>query len=329
MFIRNAWYAAALSAEIKAELFARMLLNEKVVMYRTTGGTIAALEDRCAHRQVPLSRGRLHGDQVECWYHGMRFEASGRCVHVPGQTTIPKRACVKTFPAVEKHGFVWLWMGDPERRDEALIPDHSVCASPEFVGEMGYCHVNTDYRLGVENILDLSHITYVHVKTIASLALTETTPQIDVTENEVRVRRVLRNEKSSPLLRRVMGLEHIDRVQEVIFWPVGNTRVETTAHPPGQPDGPSLRLFTTAIFTPETETTCHTLVGMHRDFAMDDQKLTEMITKEIVVTVLEDKDVTEQLQANWKQDAPIFHRAVDRAGIAALQMLDRLSKRET
>ncbi|WP_394823877.1 Rieske 2Fe-2S domain-containing protein [Pendulispora albinea] len=329
MLIRNAWYAAALCNEIKSEeLFARTLLNDKIVFYRTSEGKVAALEDRCIHRQVPLSKGRLKGDQIECWYHGLRYEPSGKCVHIPSQRTIPARACVRTYPVAEKYGWVWLWMGDPAQADEALVPDHWPCTSPEFAGEMSYFHINTDYRLAVDNLLDLSHIAYVHPKTIVSQAVAEATPEITVKENEVRVRRTLRNETTPPLLKQMMGLDHIDRVQEVVYWPVANTRVETFAHPPGRPEGPVLRLFTTSMFTPETNDSIHAWVGMHRDFALGHPKLTEAITKEVIVTVLEDKDVTEHLQNNWKNDAPLIHLAVDRAAFAAREILERLYTRE-
>ena len=253
----------ALCNEIKSELFARTVLNEQIVMYRTSDGKIAALEDRCVHRQVPLSKGRLKGDQVECWYHGMRYEPTGKCVHIPSQKVIPPRACVKTFPVAEKYGWVWLWFGDPARADESLVPDHWPVTSPEFAGEMSYFHIGTDYRLAIDNLLDLSHIAFVHPKTIVSHAIAEATPEITASDNEVRVRRVVRNETTPPLLKQMMGLEHIDRIQQVIYWPVGNTRVETFAHPPDQPNGKTLRLFTTSMFTPETDKSLHAWVGMH------------------------------------------------------------------
>lgn len=329
MFIRNTWYAAALSTEIKAELlFARTILNVKIVLYRTSDGQVAALEDRCAHRQVPLSKGRLLGDLVECWYHGLRYERSGKCVFIPSQSAIPQNACVKSFPVAEKHGLIWIWMGAQEP-DQALIPDHWVCDSPELAGELNYCPIKCDYRIGIDNILDISHAAFVHVKTLGSQEVVKTLPEFLISDNEVRVRRTLHNEKTPPLYQTIMKLEYIDRVQDVIYWPVGNTRVDTVAHPPGRPDGKSLRVFTTTIFTPETELTTHLFVGMHRDFAIDNSKLTELITQQVFATVLEDKDVAEHLQANWKDDAPIVNIKLDRAAIAARQMLDRLLTKET
>ena len=116
MFIRNTWYVAALSDEIKPELLARTIAGEGIVMYRTSAGGVAALEDRCSHRQVPLSKGCLEGDQVRCWYHGLRFDATGRCTDIPSQEHIPPAAKVRSFPVVERYGFVWVTGSGPTTR---------------------------------------------------------------------------------------------------------------------------------------------------------------------------------------------------------------------
>jgi vanillate O-demethylase monooxygenase subunit len=329
MFIHNAWYVAALASDLKAELFPRTVLNKHVVMYRTSDGKLAALEDRCSHRHVPLSKGCLVGDQVQCAYHGIRFNAGGTCVHIPSQKIIPQRASVKSFPLVEKYGFAWIWMGDRDLCDEALIPDHSVCTSPRHAGEMFYAHANTDYRLGIDNFLDPSHVSFVHLSTVMSQAVTEASPEITVTPNEVRVRRILRMEKSSPLLKKMMNLEHIDRIQDAIFFPVGNTRIDTTAHPPGQPEGMNMRISTLGIFTPETETTCHLWAGLYRDFGIDSQPLSDAIARELRTTIAEDVYICQQAQANWDNDAVFIHLAVDQASIAARQILDVLLQKET
>lgn len=328
MFIRNAWYAAALSSEIKTELFARTILNEQVLMYRTSNGKIAALEDRCPHRQVPLSKGCLQGDQVQCWYHGIRFDAAGNCVHIPSQKIIPQRANVKSFPVAEKHGFVWIWMGDPKQCEASSIPNHSICASPNWAGEMSYFPSKADYRFGIDNLLDLSHIAFVHPHTVMSQGIAEATPEIEAKENQVLVRRVSYNEKSSPLLSQMMKLERIDHIQDVIFWPVGNIRIDTAVSPPGQ-TSPCMRLVTAVIFTPETQGTTHIWAGFYRDFALDNEQLSKITAEGLRATVLEDTDVTDHLHANWKQERPIMHLAADQASIAARQMLDKLLRQET
>jgi len=324
MFIQNAWYAAALSGEIKAEPFARTILNEKVVMYRTSTNQVVALEDRCAHRQVPLSRGRLVGDNLQCWYHGLQYNCSGECVSIPSQSAIPKGARVRSFPAVEKHGFIWLWPGEPDKADEAAIPNHWVCSAPELAGRMSYCPVACSYLFGIDNILDISHAAFVHAKTLGSLDIAQTPPEIVIKDDEVRVIRYMRREKTPPMYTNLLKLDYIDRVQEVLYWPIGNTRVETRAHACDDASGKVFHVYTTTIFTPATDTTSHLFVGMHRDFDVGNQMFTEFTAKEVFSTVLEDKDVAESLQANWSLTAPMIDIQLDRPAFAARRMLERM-----
>jgi len=122
-FPLNAWYAAAWSQEIKHELAARAICEKDVVLYRRADGEVAALEDACWHRLLPLSMGRLDGDQVVCGYHGLVFNAAGRCTYMPAQKTINPSACVRAYPVAERHRLVWLWPGDPALADPAKIPD--------------------------------------------------------------------------------------------------------------------------------------------------------------------------------------------------------------
>ncbi len=124
MFIKNTWYVAAWDHEVSADgLFSRTITGVPVLMYRDGGGRLVALEDRCCHRGAPLSVGRREGDCVRCMYHGLKFDPSGACVDAPAQARIPPKARVRTFPVVEQHRWIWIWMGDPERADPALIPD--------------------------------------------------------------------------------------------------------------------------------------------------------------------------------------------------------------
>lgn len=324
MYIQNAWYAAALSSEIKREPFARTLLDEKVVMYRTTGGQVVALEDRCSHRQVPLSRGSLVGDELQCWYHGLRYNCAGQCVSIPSQGTIPIASHVRAFPVVEKYGFIWLWPGEPAKADERSIPNHWVCSAPELAGTMSYCPIACDYLFGIDNILDISHAAFVHKKTLGSLDIVETPPEILIHDDEVRVRRYLRREKTPPLYSRILKLDHIDRFQEVLYWPIGNTRVETRAHACDDAGGQVFHVYTTTIFTPATATTSHVFVGMHRDFDVGNQAFTDFTAKEVFATVMEDKDVAESLQANWDPKAAMIDIQLDRPAFAARRILARM-----
>ena len=129
---------------------------------------MAALEDACWHRLVPLSKGRLDGDTVVCGYHGLKYNAQGRCTFMPSQETINPSACVRAYPVVERHRFIWLWMGDPALADPALVPDMHWNDDPAWAGDGKTIHVKCDYRLVVDNLMDLTHETFVHGSSIGN-----------------------------------------------------------------------------------------------------------------------------------------------------------------
>ena len=136
-FPLNAWYAAAWSHEIAHELAARTICDQDMVLYRRTDGQVTALEDACWHRLLPLSMGRLEGDQVICGYHGLVFNSAGRCTYMPAQKTINPSACVRAYPMAERHRLVWVWPGDPALADPAKIPDFHWNDGTDWVGEGG------------------------------------------------------------------------------------------------------------------------------------------------------------------------------------------------
>ncbi|MEY4537447.1 MAG: hypothetical protein RL171_1598, partial [Pseudomonadota bacterium] len=172
-FPLNAWYAAAYDVELGRKLMARTVCNQKIVMYRKLDGTVAALEDACWHRLMPLSLGHLDGDEVTCGYHGLVYNAQGRCTHMPSQETLNPSACVRSFPVVEKHRFAWIWPGDPAKADPALVPDMHWNDDAEWAGDGKMIRVNCDYRLVVDNLMDLTHETFVHGSSIGQRAVAE------------------------------------------------------------------------------------------------------------------------------------------------------------
>lgn len=163
-FLRNAWSVAALSTEVTQALFSRKLLGTPVLMYRKRDGQAVAMLDRCPHRFAPLSAGVLKEDVVVCGYHGLQFDCSGACVHNPhGDGVIPKAAVVESYPLVERHGFVWIWLGDKALADPAKIPDYSFLddAVPTSIG-YAYMHSPAHFEVMTDNIMDLSHADFVH-----------------------------------------------------------------------------------------------------------------------------------------------------------------------
>jgi phenylpropionate dioxygenase-like ring-hydroxylating dioxygenase large terminal subunit len=328
VFIKNAWYVAALTGEIGAELFPRTILGEKVVFFRTPDGAVAALEDRCIHRQVPLSKGRLSDGVISCWYHGLRYDATGKCLEIPSQDRVPPKACVKSYPVVEKHGMVWIWMGRERQVRQTDIPDHSVCADPKLAGEMQHRFVGCNYKFGVDNILDISHAAFVHQKTLGSEDVVRATPALEILPDTIRVFREMLREKVPPLYENVMKMDFMDRTQIVNYWPIAHTRVDTKAYPHGTRDCKPLNVYTTTIFTPAEEDETHIFVGMHRDFLISNAGMTKFITQKIWETVDEDIDVTQSLHRNWKAGAPMIQLSLDKASLAARKMLSQLEAQE-
>jgi phenylpropionate dioxygenase-like ring-hydroxylating dioxygenase large terminal subunit len=164
-FIKNAWYVACWSKEVSiGAMFNRRLLDEPIVFFRKEDGSAVALQDRCPHRFIPLHLGTIRGDRIECGYHGLQFDCSGKCVRNPhGDGKIPAAAKVRSYPVQDRHGMLWIWMGDGDG-SSAQIPDYSVIGpdSGYLTSTGGYIHINANYELMAENLLDLSHITYLH-----------------------------------------------------------------------------------------------------------------------------------------------------------------------
>ena len=163
-YLKNAWYGAAYSDEVDDAPLGRTLLDEPVVIYRSGDGGVAMLTDRCPHRFAPLSMGKVIGDDIQCPYHGLRFNAAGACSHNPhGDGVPPANAKVRSYPTLEKYGMIWFWPGDPAKADPAALPKIGFLEQADrFKVVKGRLHVRGNYELLVDNLLDLSHGSYLH-----------------------------------------------------------------------------------------------------------------------------------------------------------------------
>jgi len=192
MFIRNCWYVAAWSSDLPdTGMIARTIINEPLVLFRTHAGEVVALEDRCCHRQAPLSLGRREGDDVRCMYHGLKFDSSGRCIEIPGQESIPAKARVRRYAAVDRHSWIWVWMGEAESADASLVPPAVGLDDPAWSLLSGNIDYNANHMLIHDNLCDFSHIAYVHEKTFGGGddRLAKTRPKISTLERGIRVER--------------------------------------------------------------------------------------------------------------------------------------------
>jgi phenylpropionate dioxygenase-like ring-hydroxylating dioxygenase large terminal subunit len=217
-FIYDAWYVAAWGEEITRLPMRRIFLEEPVVLYRKQDGTPVAMSDRCVHRAYPLSRGTIDGDDIVCGYHGFRFDGTGTCTWVPGQENVPKSARVKTYPLHESGPYVWIWMGDPAAADVAKIPDHHTTYNGEWQVIKDMRTIKARYALLIDNLMDLSHETFIHAKTIGSADVADTPIRTEVDGNMVRCFRHMENVPTPSFYRQATGItENIDRWQDIEF----------------------------------------------------------------------------------------------------------------
>ena len=198
-FIRNSWYVAGWCTELGANApIARQIVGEPLALFRRKDGAVVAFEDRCPHRMAPLSAGRVEGDELRCMYHGLRFDCSGACVGVPGADRIPPRLTVRTWPVIERSGWIWVWMGDAAQADPAVIPAGWGLDNPEWHLKEGSLDYDADYQLIHDNLLDLSHLDYLHEKTLGAATggrWSEEEPDVRAVPGGVYVSRWLRNAK--------------------------------------------------------------------------------------------------------------------------------------
>lgn len=201
-FIRNIWYVAAWSHELEpGKPIGRRIADEPVVLFRQADGSPVALEDRCPHRHAPLSMGRIEGDEIRCMYHGLKFRSDGSCSHVPGSDVIPPNSTARAFPCVERHGWLWVWTGNSDRADTALIPEVFGLDLSEWSMKSGSLEYAADYQLINDNLCDLSHLDFVHETTLrvaSNASWSDRQPKITTLENGLFIERWFTNRPAYP-----------------------------------------------------------------------------------------------------------------------------------
>ena len=341
-FPMNAWYAAAWGHEIVHALAPRTVCGRDMVLYRRGDGVVAALEDACWHRLLPLSLGHLRGDEVVCGYHGLVFDADGRCTYMPAQKTINPSACVRSFPVVEKHRMVWVWPGDPALADPAEVPDFHWNDGTDWIGEGGtYYSLKCDYRLVIDNLMDLTHETYVHAGSIGDDNITGAPFDIVHSDRTATVIRWMKGIEPPPFWARNLGKPGlVDRWQIIRFEAPSIVAGDVGVAPAGSgaPEGDrseGVNGFFLAAVTPETATTCHYHWNFVRTFRTDDAELTRTIQKAHVNeagTGLYDQDafVLEAQQAAIDKNPrlPFYNLNIDGGALWARRLIDRMIEAE-
>jgi len=330
-FLRNCWYAAAWSHELGDEPMARTFLNEPVVLYRTEDGTPVALEDRCCHRSLPLSLGRVVGDNLQCGYHGLTFSSDGACIEVPGQSLVPPGARVRHYPMVEKNQWIWIWMGDPMLADPALLPDWWWMDHPEWAVVKGDppFFIKCDYRLVIDNLLDLLHVAFVHKGSLGTDAVADFPITVERGEDTVRMTRWVLNSPPAPLYKRFGGFTgNVDRwqISEVQVPTYNDVFVGSAVTGTGAPEGDrrqGVEMHNLNTVTPETSTTTHYFYAHARKFSIDDPEIDQIFARDFRAVFQEDVDILGAQQANLDRHpgAEFVDINTDGPGLALRRMI--------
>jgi phenylpropionate dioxygenase-like ring-hydroxylating dioxygenase large terminal subunit len=338
-FLRNAWYVAAWSHEVQSSsLLARTIINTPLVFWRDHSGRVVALIDRCCHRAAPLSTGRLEGDNVRCMYHGLLYEPSGKCVEIPSQNFVPPVARVRAFPVVERFKWIWIWMGDVEKADESLIPDTHYLDDPNWRGKPGYLHYEANYLLIADNLMDFSHLSYVHERTLGGSARYATVhPKVSTGKRSVRVERWLLDAEPAPFLQKLRTWKgNVDRWNIYEFFLPGVLLMDSGSAPAGTGAPEGARIDAACFFgcqavTPESDRTTHYFFQQSHGFSLDDPEVTEKLTASILEGFDEDKRMITAQQRILELDAevPLVALRMDVALAAFRTLLQRAIEGES
>ncbi len=337
MYLQNAWYVAAWGHELGDRPLARTILGEPLVLCRSADGAAFALEDRCCHRNFPLSKGTRVPEGIQCGYHGFTFDRTGRCIRIPGQKVVPPCAAVRAWPVVEQWRWVWVWMGDPEKADPARIPDLWMNDDPGWaVSEGDPLRVRGHYQLVIDNLMDGSHVTFVHKGTLGTDDVADVPVNTERKGNRVRMARWILDRPAAPIYASLGGFtSNVDRWQIITSAPPSTVVVDMgsavagTGAPEGdRSQGIELRSFN--LITPETDRSCFYFYTHVRNFALNSAAVTKRIKDLFRIAFLEDAEVIERVQAgnDRYRGRPLVDAGFDKAPLMTRRVLQRMIRTE-
>lgn len=307
-FVKNAWYVAGWSKDFGADLRALTIVGEHLVMYRTDRGRVVALEDRCPHRLLPLSKGKRIGDTVQCGYHGMTFGPDGQCVRVPGQENLPASAYVEAFPVEERHGIVWVWTGDPALADTSKIFDMPEFSDPDWHAHQGDAlWIEAHYLNVAENLVDPAHVSFVHPTTLGNAASENVPVHVSTAGDVITAWRWIRDAEPIGFFKAFGGFDgNVDR------WHYYHLHLPSTAVIDfGSADaarqlaeedrGEGVRIFALHFVTPVTEDLTVDYWMHLRNTAQGDEAASEQMDAMFRVAFAEDKEILEAVHLSEKR----------------------------
>ena len=341
MFPKNTWYVGCTSEELTEKPLGRQICNEKIVFYRDGEGKAVALEDFCPHRGAPLSLGFIEDGKLVCGYHGLKMDGNGKTDSMPKQR-VQGFPCVRAFPAEERHGYIWVWTGDAALANTDEIPQLEWADNPAWGFGGGLFHIQCDYRLMIDNLMDLTHETYVHSSSIGQKEIDEAAVTTQVEGDTVVTSRFIKDAMAPPFWQTALkaaDLAHdvpIDRWQICRFTPPSHIMIDVgVAHVGhgGRDADEKHRVSAIVVdfITPESESSMWYFWGFARAFKPEDQELTDRIREGQGKIFAEDLEMLEQQQKNLQfhfPDRKLLKLDIDTGGVRARRMLDRLLKQE-
>ena len=334
-WLRDAWYVAATVDEVADRPLGRTVCGERMAFWRGTGGAVSAVEDFCPHRGAPLSLGFVRDGVLVCGYHGLAMGCDGRTAAMPGQR-VDKFPAVRAFPVIERAGFLWVWPGDAARADAALLPRLPWGGRDDWAYGGGMYHVRCDYRLMVDNLMDLTHETYVHASSIGQKEIDEAPVETTVEDGEVIVRRFMDGVTPPPFWQMALrgaGLPDagpVDRWQVCRFALPSHVMIEVGVALQGRGGygaAPADKASSIVVdfITPETETSHWYFWGMARSFAPADTALTGSIREGQGKIFAEDLEMLERQQQSLSAypGRKLLRLNIDAGGTRSRLAIDR------
>lgn len=334
--VKNCWYVAALAHEVTRELFSRRFLGIEVALYRTEAGEPIAMRNRCPHRSFPLAKGALNGDNLRCGYHGMEFAPSGRCVNLPSMINVPTNAAVRTYDIVERGPLLWIWMGDPDLADPALIPETPWLESSEWKTVNDQFHMKSDYVSMHENLLDQTHFPFLHPGAIGTPEYARSKLEARVEDDKVIIERQLLNSPPPGVYAgpTKLGGIPVNRFSTAMFvspaMHVAFARIVDITKHHGSEE--TYRFNISHIFTPETNGSIHYWWFCSRDFDLQNKETDKHLYESSQKAYTEDVDALEwilEVVNNDPEKQFDLNFAPDRPGLMMRRILHDLSLSES
>jgi phenylpropionate dioxygenase-like ring-hydroxylating dioxygenase large terminal subunit len=336
-FIYNAWYVAAVATEITRAPIARTILGRSIVFYRTESGSVVALQNRCCHRSFPLVHGRIEGDTIVCGYHGLRYDQSGRCVEVPMQRSVPASLRVRAYCALDRGPFVWIWMGEPTEAELITLPHQEWMDHPEWDTRWSFLYVKGNYVHLHENLLDLSHLTFLHAKTFGTPEYARTPPvENDANGGNFEVWRHVECELP-PIYAEPLGWQGVRALRSSGSQYVApglhvNTGVFRRLDREKDEGAASPTVKVAQLLTPETARTTHYWTLLARNFALGKAAVGEFMINQQMAAFHEDAFAIERINELQELEANAAFREIsiptDKAGVLMRRHLKNLADLE-